>query len=66
MTPVEASIVVLAGFAAIIAGVALLGGLPWALIVAGVAGVVVAVLLYDPKTVEMRARRRSSRRAGRR
>lgn len=33
---------------AIVAGVHLLAGLPWALIAAGVAGLAGVVLLYDP------------------
>jgi predicted branched-subunit amino acid permease len=63
MTPLEAAILVLASAVAIIAGVALLGGLPWALIAGGVAGVVVTVMLYDPKTRERRDARRRAKAA---
>lgn len=49
MTPtrVSAALAILA-LALIIAGVALLAGLPWALIAAGIGALIGAVVLYDP------------------
>lgn len=41
----------LLGAAAITAGVALLTGLAWALIAAGIAALVAVVVLYDPAAV---------------
>lgn len=57
MTRLESALVATCCLAAIVAGVALLGGLAWALIAGGVLGLVVIVLLFDPK-----AKRRWGRR----
>ncbi|UGT65318.1 hypothetical protein LTT66_18280 [Nocardia gipuzkoensis] len=48
-------LVAVLGAAAVVAGVALLAGAPWALITGGVMAIVGAVLLVDPS--EIRGRR---------
>jgi len=48
MTRLESTFAAIGCLAAIVAGVALLGGLAWALITGGVLGLVVTFLLFDP------------------
>jgi hypothetical protein len=48
-------LVAVAGAAAVVAGVAILAGAPWALITGGVMAIVAAALLVDPS--EIRGRR---------
>jgi membrane protein implicated in regulation of membrane protease activity len=49
VTPFETAVAALACVVAIVAGVTMLWGLPAALISAGAIGLVIVVLLYDPK-----------------
>jgi membrane protein implicated in regulation of membrane protease activity len=59
VTRLEAAVLVLTSFGAIVAGTALLGGLPWALIVGGGLGVLVSILLFDPTVKRRRKPRRT-------
>lgn len=57
MTRLESTLAAIFCLVAIVAGVALLGGLAWALLVGGVMGLVITFLLFDPA-----AKRRWNRR----
>jgi O-antigen/teichoic acid export membrane protein len=48
MTRLESTFAAICCLVAIVAGVALMGGLAWALIAGGVLGLVVTFLLFDP------------------
>jgi O-antigen/teichoic acid export membrane protein len=72
VTRLESTLTAVCCLTAIVAGVALLGGLAWALIIGGVLGLVITFLLFDPAakrhwgrrhTAEQRAAMTASARA---
>jgi O-antigen/teichoic acid export membrane protein len=60
VTRLESALAATCFLVAIIAGVALLGGLAWALIIGGVLGLVVTFLLFDPAAKRGRRRRKTA------
>jgi O-antigen/teichoic acid export membrane protein len=59
MTRLESTIAAVCCLVGIVAGVALLGGLAYALIVGGVLGLVITFLLFDPAAKRRWGRRRT-------